>query len=193
MPEIDLPHNWRERSYQEPLWDYLMRGGRRSLAIWHRRAGKDDVALHYAACAAHKRIGNIWHCLPEYEQARKAIWTSVNPHTGRRRIDEAFPHMIRANTNDNEMFIRFKNGSTWQLIGSDRYDATVGAGPMGVTYSEWATANPSAWGYHRPMLQENDGWALFITTPRGRNHAHALAQHAKNDPSWFYQLLTVND
>jgi phage terminase large subunit len=193
MPELNLPNGWRERPYQEPLWEYLMGGGKRALAIWHRRAGKDDVALHFAACAAHERVGNLWHCLPEYEQARKAIWNAVNPHTGKRRIDEAFPPAIRANTVDNEMFIRFRNGSTWQLIGSDRYDATVGSGPMGVTYSEWANANPSAWGYHRPMLQENNGWALFITTPRGRNHAYALWKHACETAGWFHQLLTVHD
>ena len=103
-------------------------GGKRAMAVWHRRAGKDDVCLHHTAVQAWERIGNYWHCLPEYAQARKAIWTAVNPHTGKRRIDEAFPHELRANTNDTEMFIRFKNGSTWQCIGSDRYDATVGSG-----------------------------------------------------------------
>ena len=48
----------------------------------------------------------------------------------------------------------------------------------GIVYSEWALANPSAWAYHRPMLEENDGWALFITTPRGRNHAQAMFDYA---------------
>lgn len=164
------------------------------MAVWHRRAGKDDVCLHNTMIKAMQRVGNYWHCLPEYAQARKAIWTAVNPHTGKRRIDEVFPHELRANTNDNEMFIRFHNGSTWQVIGSDSYDATVGAGVAGVVYSEWALANPSAWAYHRPMLEENDGWAVFITTPRGRNHAHAMFNHAKRTPrEWFAELLTVED
>ena len=190
--KITLPHNgWDARPYQQALWEYLLQDGKRALAVWHRRAGKDDIALHYAAIAMHKRVGNIWHCLPEYGQGRKALWTAVNPHTGKRRIDEAFPLELRANTNDNEMFVRFKNGSTWQIIGSDRYDATVGAGVMGITYSEWALANPSAWAYHRPMLEENGGWALFITTPRGRNHAFDMARHAKKTQSWFYQTLTA--
>jgi hypothetical protein len=61
-----------------------------------------------------------WHMLPAYSQGRKAIWSAVNPHSGRRRIDEAFPHELRVNTNESEMFIRFKNGSTWQVVGSDR-------------------------------------------------------------------------
>jgi len=42
------------------------------------------------------------------------------------------------------MFVRMPWGSTWHLIGSDRYDATVGAGPVGIAYSEWALSNPSA-------------------------------------------------
>ncbi|HTD28890.1 MAG TPA: hypothetical protein VK660_05830 [Xanthomonadaceae bacterium] len=140
-----------------------------------------------------QRPGNYWHCLPEYLQARKAIWTAINANTGRRRIDEAFPDALRENISDNEMFIRFKNGSTWQLIGSDRYDATVGAGVAGITYSEWALANPSAWAYHRPMLQENKGWGIFITTPRGHNHAKSMYDHASGNPNWFCELLTARD
>ena len=90
-----------------------------------------------------------WHMLPAYSQGRKAIWTAVNPHTGKRRIDEAFPHELRANTNEQEMFIRFKNGATWQVLGSDRYDAAVGSPPYGITFSEWALSNPASLGLSR--------------------------------------------
>jgi hypothetical protein len=175
------------------LWGYLEGGGTRAMAIWHRRAGKDEICLHHAATSAMKRPGNYWHCLPEYNQGRKAIWTAVNPHSGLRRIDEAFPHDMRVSTNDNEMFIRMVNGSTWQVVGSDRYDATMGAGVAGITYSEYALSNPSAWAYHRPILEENQGWAVFISTPRGRNHAFEMAKYAQLSPHWFYQLLTVTD
>jgi phage terminase large subunit len=194
VTDIELPHNgWMPRPHQLPLWRHLQGGGERAMAVWHRRAGKDEICLQHAACAAMKRPGNYWHCLPEYLMARKAIWTSINAHTGKRRLDEAFPDILRENVSDNEMFIRFKNGSTWQLIGSDRYDATVGAGVAGITYSEWALANPSAWAYHRPMLQENRGWAAFITTPRGHNHAKALYDHASVSKDWFCELLTARD
>src|SRR3546814_8581444 len=43
------------------------------------------------------------------------------------------------------------------------------------------------------MLEENDGWAAFITTPRGRNHAHAMNQMAKQNPRWFAEVSTVHD
>lgn len=175
------------------MWDYLERGGKRALGIWHRRAGKDDVLLHRTAVAAFERPATYWTALPEYAQARKALWAAVNPHTGKRRIDEAFPHELRETTNEQEMFIRFVNGSTWQLVGSDRYNSLVGAGVAGVTFSEFALANPSAWAYIRPMLEENDGWAAFITTPRGRNHAKTMLDMAAKNPRWFSEVLSIHD
>lgn len=189
---IRLPNGWTPRPYQRPLWNYLENGGKRALGIWHRRAGKDDVLLHRTAIAAFERPATYWTALPEYAQARKALWAAVNPHTGKRRIDEAFPHELRAATNEQEMFIRFVNGSTWQLVGSDRYNSLVGAGVAGVTFSEFALANPSAWAYIRPMLEENDGWAAFITTPRGRNHAHSMLEMAKKNPKWFAEVLSIH-
>ncbi len=191
MAQIILPNNWEPREYQRPLWRYLQAGGKRAFELAHRRWGKDDVCLHHAAISAHERPASYWHMLPLYSQARKAIWSAVNPHTGKRRIDEAFPLELRENTNDQEMFIRFKSGSTWQVVGSDRYNSLVGAGVAGVTFSEWALANPSAWGYIRPMLQENDGWAVFITTPRGKNHAHSMFQHAERDTAWFAEISSI--
>lgn len=197
MAALSLPNNWRPRAYQRPLWDYLERGGKRAIEIAHRRWGKDDLILHRTAIAAHERPASYWHMLPEYAQARKAIWAAVNPHTGKRRVDEAFPPQLRENTNEQEMFIRFKNGSTWQLVGSDRFNSLVGAGVAGVTFSEFALANPSAWGYIRPMIEENDGWATFITTPRGRNHAKSLYDMAKADMAkggrWFAEISSVHD
>lgn len=185
----------RVRWYQRGFHESLVSGKkRRAIEIAHRRWGKDEITLAATCELAHKRVASYWHCLPEYEQARKALWTAVNPHTGRRRIDEAFPPEIRDSKDEQQMFIRLKCGSTWQLIGSDRYNSLVGAGIGGVVFSEWALANPSAWAYIRPMIVENNGWAAFITTPRGRNHAHAMYEMAQKDPeNWFAEVSTVAD
>ena len=194
MP-LELPYKWQPRTYQIPLWHHLINGGTRASAVWHRRAGKDELCLHWAACAAHMRVGNYWHMLPQAKQARKALWDAVNPHTGIRRIDEAFPEQLRANTRDQEMMIRFKNGSTWQVLGSDNYNALVGSPPIGLVFSEWALADPSAWAFLRPIMLENRGWALFIGTPRGHNHAKRTHDNAttQDNPHWFGELLTVDD
>lgn len=129
--------------------------------------------------------------LPEAAQARKAIWEAVNPHTGLRRIDEAFPPAIRETTREQEMFIRFKTGSTWQVVGSDNYNSLVGSPPIGVVFSEWALADPQAWAYIRPILLENGGWAVFPYTPRGRNHGATFFDGVQDDPEWFAQKLTA--
>ena len=67
--DIILPNQWQPRSYQRRLWNYLEEGGKRAVAVWHRRAGKDEVCLHWTACAAMQRVGNYWHMLPEASQA----------------------------------------------------------------------------------------------------------------------------
>lgn len=186
---IRLPNNWQPRPYQRPAWDYLEAGGKHAELLWHRRSGKDEVALHRTAVAAFERKASYWHMLPEAAQARKAIWAAVNPHTGKLRIDEAFPRELRSKTLGNEMFIEFKNGSTWQVVGSDNFNSLVGSSPAGIVYSEWALSNPNARAYLRPILTENNGWQIFVTTVRGRNHAHRTYNAALRDPEAFAQIL----
>lgn len=191
--EIDIPAGgWRPREYQRPVWRYLEGGGKRAVAVWHRRAGKDEFCLRWASVAAFEQIGNYWHMLPEAAQARKAIWDAVNPHTGKKRIDEAFPLELRRTTRQQEMMIEFVNGSTWQLVGSDNFNSLVGSTPRGVVFSEWALADPRAWAFVRPILLENGGWALFNYTPRGNNHGRTIFEAARDDDSWFAQLLPAD-
>lgn len=190
--DIELPNNWTPRPDQIPLWRYLQEGGKRAVEIAHRRWGKDDIALHWTCVSAHQRIGNYWHMLPKAAQARKAIWEAVNPRTGKRRIDEAFPKCLREKTLDRDMMIKFKNGSTWQVLGSDNYDMLVGSPPVGIVFSEWALASPGAWAMLRPIVDENGGWAIFITTPRGRNHAMKSLELARSKTSWFGQVITAH-
>jgi hypothetical protein len=181
----ELPNGWDPRDYQRELWWEIEQGRRFIDVAAHRRWGKDDVALHRAACAMVQRVGTYWHMLPEASQARKAIWDAVNPHTGKRRIDEAFPPEFRATTKEQEMFIRFLNGSTWQVVGSDNFNSLVGSPPVGIVLSEWSLARPEAWTYLRPILDENGGWAMFIWTPRGRNHATRAFEAREKNPDWY--------
>ena len=191
--EVDLLGDWYCQPHQVSAWEYLRNGGLRACLVWHRRAGKDDMAMRATAIAAYERVGNYWHMLPQAEQARKAIWEAINPHSGKRRIDEAFPVELRKRTRNNEMMIEFKNGSIWQVVGSDNYNALVGSPPVGIVFSEWSLADPSSWAYLRPILRENGGWAIFIYTPRGRNHGLSLYESAKRAAGWFHESLSAED
>lgn len=197
MYQVTLPNNWKPRPAQMAAWEYLENGGRHAELVWHRRYGKDEVALHRTACASFERTANYWHMLPEYSQARKAIWDAVNPRTGKKRIDEAFPHALRSGIDNTKMIVKLKGGSSWQVVGSDNPDSLVGSTPAGIVYSEWALSNPNVRAYLRPIITENNGWQVFITTPRGRNHAHttfkaALRNMLAGEDS-FAQILDVHD
>ena len=166
---IKIPHDWEPRHYQLPLLRALDNGVKRAVCVFHRRAGKDSMSLNYTVKAALQYPGLYWHMLPSAEQARKAVWNGTNKE-GKRILDQAFPPQIRKNTNQNEMRIELVNGSMWQCVGSDNYNALVGSNPRGVVFSEYSIADPKAWDYIRPILAENGGWAIFIYTPRGKNH-----------------------
>jgi hypothetical protein len=148
--------------------------------------------LNQTAKMSQRRVGTYWHLLPSQRQGRKVIWEGIDKQ-GRRMIDQAFPPELRVSTNNTEMIIKFKNGSIFQVVGSDSYDALVGANPIHVTFSEWALSKPTAWDFIRPILLENDGTAAFIYTPRGKTHGYHIYNMAKDNPDWFCETLTIED
>jgi phage terminase large subunit len=192
LSAIRIPNNWEPREYQLPTLQALDGGKTRAVVIWHRRAGKDSLSLNYTAKKAFERVGVYWHMLPTATQARKVVWDGID-REGRRIIDQVWPKELRSATNKNEMKIELANGSIWQVVGSDNYDSLVGANPVGVVFSEYSLADPAAWNYIRPILAENGGWAIFIYTPRGKNHGYDIYKVAKDNPDWYCELLTVSD
>lgn len=186
--------DWRPRDYQKPLWRYLKGGGKRAIAVWHRRAGKDTTALWWTREALFERPGLYWHMLPSLRQGRLVVWDAVD-YDGRRLVDKLFPPETRKpnGLNEAEMRIDCMNGGSFMVVGSDNYNALVGANPMGIVFSEWALADPAAWEYVRPILAENNGWAAFLYTPRGRNHGWKLYDDMRRDGDWFTELLTADD
>ena len=192
MVKIELPHDWEPRPYQLPVLEYLDGGGDRACTVWHRRAGKDATALNYTAKSAFERVGTYWHLLPEQRQARKVIWNGLDKQ-GRRFIDQAFPPEVRAKKREDEMLMELVNGSLWQLAGADNYNSLVGSNVVGVVFSEWSLTDPAAWDYIRPILAENNGWAWFIYTPRGKNHGYQTLQRALKSQRWFAEVLTAED
>ena len=87
------------------------------------------------------------------------------------------------------MNIGLKSGSSWQVVGSDNFNALVGAPPIGIVFSEYALSNPLCWAYLSPILEENGGWAAFISTSRGNNHFKQIVDFAAVTPGWFSEIL----
>lgn len=192
MASITIPNGWAPRPYQRKSWDAMLSGIKRIILAWHRRSGKDSLCLNYLAYRAIQTKGNYWYMLPKYSQARKAVWTAIDSHTGLNRMAQAFPDAIRAKTNQQEMMITLVNGSTVQLVGSDTFDALVGSPPVGIIFSEYALNNPAVWSYLQPILEENNGWALFNSTPRGKNHFYSAINLAKSSQDWYVSILSAH-
>jgi len=180
------------RNYQKKVIDWFRGGGKRAVCVWHRRAGKDRTATFIESELACKRVGLYWHALPEYAQARRVIWDAIT-RDGQKLIDISFPAAIVKKKHEHEMKIELINGSIWQPVGADNFNSLVGSNPVHVTYSEFALMSPVAREYLRPIIAENDGSELFISTTRGYNHFFDLYDFAKSSPLWYTSLLTVDD
>lgn len=184
MAKVRIP-NITPRPYQLGAFEYFDqdREGLRAVECWSRRMGKDITYMSIAAMKMLDRKGLYVHFLPEFAHARRTLWDGFT-NEGERLIDISFPPEIRKSINEQEMRIELKNGSVWQLGGSDQYNRWVGGNPVGLVYSEFAIAHPKGWEMMRPILKLNGGWAAFISTPRGYNHFHAMLELAKREPGW---------
>lgn len=185
-------NKFHPRPYQLSILDALEnKGYKRVIAIWPRRAGKDVVAFNLILRAALRKVGVYYYIFPTYAQAKKVIWDSMT-NSGERFLDY-IPNELIVSCNSQEMKIKLANESLIQLVGSDNIDSLVGTNPRGIIFSEYALQDPRAYQFLRPILLANDGWALFVSTPRGKNSFWELYQIAKNSPSWYCSKLTVED
>ena len=196
---ITIPHRYTPRAYQLPLLKAMDSGYKRAVQVWHRRAGKEKTCLNLMAKKMLERVGSYYYVFPEFAQGRKILWDGSDKD-GMRFLDHFPKQILYGKPNETEMKLRIKRpgtkepGSMLQIIGSDRYNAVMGTNPIGMIFSEYSLQDPTCWGYFRPILAENEGWAVFNFTPRGENHAYDLWELAKSNPQhWYTNILTVSD
>lgn len=193
--KIVLPYKgWTPRPYQLPVWNHAMsKTFKRAVLAWARRLGKDEIAMHITAVKSQQRVGVYYHCLPEYAQARKVLWDMRNPHTGQERWKDIFPPELIRHVNNQEMKITFHNNSVWQLVGSDNVNALVGGAPVGIVMSEAALSNPTSFAFFEPMLLENGGWSIHVSSVRGKNHFYKEYMDAMQDEKSYASHLSAYD
>jgi intein/homing endonuclease len=132
---ISLPYQYTPRFYQLPFFQALEAGYKRFDLVWHRRAGKDLTIINATAVAmsdtnnktGYGGVGSYYYFFPTFAQGKKVIWdgtTGRNRETGElgKRFLSFIPEELRATTWNDEMKIRLKNGSMFQIIGTDNYD-----------------------------------------------------------------------
>lgn len=158
--------------------------------------GKDHTAVNWTSVATQLRVGLYIHVFPYANQGRRVIWNGID-RNGKKFLD-AFPEELREKQSDLEMRLVLKNGSIYQVLGADDPDKLVGINCVGAVFSEYSLMDPQAFDLVRPILNENGGWAIFPSTPRGKNHFHSLIYGkdgkpgAINNKKWYVSIETVD-
>jgi phage terminase large subunit len=193
---IVFPVNFTCRSYQYEFWRAMEMGCKRAALVWHRRAGKDLTAFNWMLWAAFNRAGSYNYFFPTFRLGKRILWDGMQAD-GRPFLDSVPKEwLLDKNETEMKLVIRTADGrhSIIQIIGADEADATsVGTNPVGCIFSEYSLMDNKAWNLTRPILAENGGWAVFVYTPRGRNHGYNLMMHAMREKergnlSWFTSI-----
>lgn len=194
--QIKFPINWKPYPFQVPLWQYLIKGGKRAVAIWHRRAGKDVLGINWITASALTKPGTYWYVFPTYNQAERSIWDGVTLSNNSSYLSYIPENLIELKQ-PKKYRIQLINGSILQFIGSDRSgDCLRGSGISGAVLSEYSFQNPKIMSVIIPMIRRSNGWLLYLYTPSDdpkKTHGRILYNEAKIDPDSFCDLKTVEE
>ncbi len=166
-----------ELRLQPRQWEVFFAPARFRVVVAGRRFGKTELALAEivrAACLSENRT--VWYIGPTRRQTKRVIW---------RRLKKATQPYWEGKPKESELQIDLRNGSTISVGGAFDPDGLRGDGVDFVVLDEVATMKPAAWEEAiRPTLSDRLGRALFIGTPKGRNHLHRYFELAKTDEQW---------
>ena len=189
---IVVPQHYVPRWYQLEVQRARAQGYKRTLKLWHRKTGKDLDDLVTMFMEMMKRVGVYYYFFPSYAQGRKALWENTC-EDGIRFLDRMPKELIKSIRN-NEMYMELKNGSIFRVVGADKnkVDDLVGAGPIGITMSEYGIGKDYqiVLDLFMPVLMQNGGFLNINGTPRGKNHYWDLWKRALTMPEeWFVSSL----
>ena len=143
-----------------------------------RRFGKSRLAAWTLIIEALKsKEKDVFYIAPTYQQARDILWGLL----------KEIGHEVITSAHENTSVLTLINGRKIYLKGSDRPDTLRGVGLAYVVIDEYADMKPEVFEQIiRPALADVMGGALFIGTPKGRNHFYELYTYASTgkDKDW---------
>ena len=164
---------------------FHQRNQRWSSIVAHRRCGKTVACINDIVPRAlynqrkHPRYGYI---APTYRQGKEIAWLYLK--------DACRP--VAKKIKESELSIELINGAKITIFGADNPDSLRGLYFDGVILDEYGDMRPSLWGeVILPTLVDRKGWAVFIGTPKGKNHFFHIHEKSKQDANWFSMTLDV--
>lgn len=151
-----------------------------------RRFGKTFLSTgEILRAATSGKNKNCWYVAPTYGSAKEIAWDM---------LVQTIPAEYIAKTNESSLTMRLINGSVISLKGAEKPNNLRGRALDFVVLDEFADMRPEAW-YEviRPSLSDRQGGALFIGTPKGRNHFYDLYTRGidgeQDWASWQYTTI----
>jgi predicted phage terminase large subunit-like protein len=144
-----------------------------------RRCGKSRLAAWTMIIRAlQAERCTVFYVAPTQGQARDIMWSLL----------EDLVHPILESKHVNNMEMKLINGSRILLKGADRPDTMRGVSLEYLVMDEYADMKQQVWEeILRPALADRKGDALFIGTPKGRNHFYDLFVYADKADDESYQ------
>ena len=128
---------------------------------------------------------NCRYVAPTYKAAKEIAW---------QMLVQAIPPEYIVKTNETALTIELLNNSVISLKGAEKPDNLRGRALDFCVLDEFADMRKEAWfEVIRPSLSDRQGAALFIGTPKGRNHFYDLwAKGHDQDETWrAFQYTTL--
>ena len=154
-----------------------------------RRCGKSYLAawsLLINALKSDDPRSWTFYVAPTQGQARQIMWKTLLE----------LGHQFISKAHINNLDIELINGQTIGLRGADRPDTMRGVSLNYLVLDEYADIKAEVWEeILRPACADKNAPALFIGTPKGRNHFYDLYKYSEiaNDPEWSSWHFTSYD
>jgi predicted phage terminase large subunit-like protein len=162
---------WQQEVFSDPTRFKVVAAG--------RRCGKSRLAAWAMIIRALQTPNvTVFYVAPTQGQARDIMWSVIE--------ELAYPVIDKKHVNNMEF--KLVNGSRINLKGADRPDTMRGVSLEYLVMDEYADMKPQVWEeVLRPALADRQGSALFIGTPKGRNHFYDLYIYADKEEDESYK------
>ena len=150
-----------------------------------RRFGKTYLAINELAKFARFPNSKCLYIATSYRQAKTVIWEDLK--------DILYAKNWIKKANESELSLTLVNGSIITLRSSENRDTLRGTKYDFIALDEFADMHPDTWlSVLRPTLSDTGGSALFIGTPKGRNHFYDLWVQGGSQEDWSsHQYTTI--
>jgi len=152
-----------------------------------RRFGKSRLAAWMLLIQALQSSSkDVFYVAPTYQQAADIMWDML----------KELGHEVIAKSLEQTKVLILINGRKIHLKGADRPDTLRGVGLCYVVMDEYGDMKSHVWEQIlRPALADVQGGAMFIGTPKGRNHFFEMYNYAKTgrDEEWVGFHFTSYD